>query len=158
VAWEEILSEHTQPEAVGMKYTKTALAVPGGRGDPDDGRESVYFYSPFAGMPEFPRMYPVASPWMSVPEKSNPALAFSHEGKMGAEFLFPVIKTSHVARKIGIDVMTEENVPGRRRKDRVTWQGGQEAEFLIAVSGIQILLVGPGFPVPKCLRNFRIGS
>jgi len=78
-----------QPEAVGIKNTKTAsVFVPGYRGNSNQGREGVNFDVPIAIMFEALGMNPVKSPGMGMASETKAAIPLQHEGKMLLELLF----------------------------------------------------------------------
>ena len=87
-----------QPEAVGIKNTKTAsVFVPGCWGNSNQGREGVNFDAPIAIMFEALGMNPVKSPGMGMASKTKFAFALQHKAKMLLELLFPIVKTFHKA-------------------------------------------------------------
>ena len=113
-------------------------------GNSNQGREGANFDAPIAILFEALGMNPVKSPGMGMPGETKAAFALQHESKMLLELLFGVVKTFHKTRKIGIGIVTEENIPNRSSEDIIEWQGRQKADILFAVFGIQILFVLPG--------------
>ncbi len=81
-----------QPEAVGIKYTKTALVfVPRHMGNSYNGREGGNFDAPIEIMFKALGIYPEKSPGMCMPGETKAAFALQHEGEMLLKLLFMVV-------------------------------------------------------------------
>jgi hypothetical protein len=93
-----VLIDYLQPEAVGIKNTKTAsVSVPGCRGNTNQGRKGFDFDTPPVIVFGAPGMDPVNSTGVSMSGETQVAFSLQHEGKMPPKLLLSMVKTFHKA-------------------------------------------------------------
>jgi hypothetical protein len=133
-----------QETAVRIKYTKTrAVIMSGNRRYANNFRKIFQLNGPVSILFKTGGGDCVKTPGMGMSRKAHGTVGLLHPQEMGTKFLGPGKKTFVKPGQVRACIMAKENTIPRRGKNLVCRQRCQESDLLLAVSRIQVLIMGP---------------